>query len=287
MSAGNALETSYRMQAAGEELMGMPSFYAAPASVDCWRHTRMLASVNVLVRQLPDAKWLTVGDGRYGSDAGYLTSLGADALATSLTDERLKRGAELGFIKKFKIENAERLSFADGEFDFVFCKEAYHHFPRPPVALYEMLRVARVGVVMIEPCDNPRLLDVAKRWAKRLLRGDSEFNYEVSGNFLYRLHIGELGKLMCAMGNHTLAVRGINDFYVARFAGKQASRSSKAFWLTRLGIGLQDVLARLRLVGWGLCCVVVFNGTPPAALLAALKRDGFSILELPKNPYQS
>lgn len=286
MNAGDALETSYRMQAAGEQLMGMPSFYSAPGSIDCWRHTRMLASVDTLVEAMPHAKWLTVGDGRYGSDAGYLTSLGADALATSLTDERLKRGAELGFITKYRVENAEHLSFANGEFDFVFCKEAYHHFPRPPVALYEMLRVARVAAVMIEPCDNPRVLDVAKRWVKRVLRGDSEFNYEVSGNFLYRLHVGELGKLMCALGNHTMAVRGINDFYVARFAGKQANRRSKAFWLTRFGVGLQNLLSRLGLVGWGLCCVVIFNGSPPSALLAALKRDGFDIHNLPRNPYQ-
>jgi SAM-dependent methyltransferase len=42
--------------------------------------------------------------------------------------------------KNFQKENAEQLSFEDESFDFVLCKEAYHHFPRPMIALYEMIR---------------------------------------------------------------------------------------------------------------------------------------------------
>ena len=56
-------------------------------------------------------------------------------------------------IKNYKIENAENLSFEDKTIDFILCKESYHHFPRPMVALYEMLRVARNGVLLIEPND--------------------------------------------------------------------------------------------------------------------------------------
>jgi len=263
----------------------MPSSYTDPGSIDNWRHARMQALVKGLVAALPAARWMTVGDGRYGSDAAYLTSIGADVLATSLTDERLKLACERGFIRKYRIENAERLSCADGAFDFVFCKESYHHFPRPPIALYEMLRAARIGAVLIEPYDNRRLLDVVKRGAKRLLRGDTEFNFEPSGNFLYRINLAELGQMMCAMGNHTVAVRGINDFFHPRFSRAPASGSGLPFVLTRLGIGVQDLLARLGLLGWGLCCVVVFNGTPPPAMLEGLRAQGFRIVELPRNPY--
>lgn len=280
----DAVKRSYELQALSESKMGMPSAFTDPGSIDNWRHARMLAMVKTLVSVMPAARWMTVGDGRYGSDAAYLESVGANVLATSLTDDHLKIACERGFIAKYRIENAERLSCADDEFDFVFCKESYHHFPRPPIALYEMLRVARVGAVLIEPCLNPRLLDSLKRRVKRLLRGDTEFNFEPSGNFLYRVHLGELGRLMCAMGNYTMAVRGINDFFHLRFAGERAG-SGLPFLLTRLGIALQDALARVGLLGWGLCCVVVFNGRPPTPLLDALRGQGFRIVELPRNPY--
>ncbi|WP_158308790.1 methyltransferase domain-containing protein [Desulfocurvibacter africanus] len=58
------------------------------------------------------------------------------------------------FIPEYSVENAEKLSFANGSYDYLLCKEAFHHFPRPMIALYEMLRVARKGIVLIEPNDN-------------------------------------------------------------------------------------------------------------------------------------
>jgi SAM-dependent methyltransferase len=281
----DAVKHSYESQARSEALMGMPSAYTDPGSIDHWRHLRMQSLIKGLVLALPTARWMTVGDGRYGSDAAYLKSIGADVLATSLTDERLKIASEQGFIGRYQIENAEQLSCADGAFDFVFCKESYHHFPRPPIALYEMLRAARVGAVLIEPLHNPRLLDTVKRGIKRLLRGDTEFNFEPSGNFLYRINVHELGQLMCAMGNHTIALRGINDFFHPRLSRERAGGRAWPFLLTRLGVALQDVLARLGLLGYGLCCVVAFNGTPSTALLNALRREGFQIIDLPRNPY--
>lgn len=278
------IEQSYAMQARNEGLMELPSAYTDPGSIDNWRHVRMRALVQGLVSALPAARWMTVGDGRYGSDAAYLASIGADVLATSLTGERLQTASERGHIGRWAVENAERLSCADDALDFVFCKEAYHHFPRPPIALYEMLRAARVGAVLIEPCHNPRLLDTAKRWLKRLLRGDTVFDFEPSGNYLYRLNVGELGQLMCAMGNHTLAVRGINDFYHPRLAQHPAV-AGWPFTVTKLAIAVQDLLARVGLLGWGLCCVVVFKGEADARALQALRAQGFRIIALPRNPY--
>ena len=279
------VEQSYAMQAAGEAKMGLPSFFTAPDSIDCWRHTRMLASCKPLVDAMPQARWMTIGDGRYGSDAAYLHSIGANVVATSLTDEKLREGQARGFIDKFGIENAEALSCADGAFDFVLCKEAYHHLPRPPIALYEMLRAATTGVVLIEPYDNPKLLDAAKRGLKRLLRGDTEFNFEPSGNYLYRVNLKEMGQLMCAMGNHTIALRGINDFFHPKLSSARASGNNLAFLTTRAGVAVQDVCARSGLLGYGLCCMILFNGTPGAALQRALTAAGFDMIGLPQNPY--
>ena len=66
--------------------------------------------------------------------------------ATDIAEVLLKEAKEEGYIKAYSKENAESLSFADNEFDFVFCKESYHHFPRPMIALYEILRVVKRGL---------------------------------------------------------------------------------------------------------------------------------------------
>lgn len=279
------IERSYRQQAASEDAMGMPSRYTAPDSVDNWRHTRMLDSTRPLLATYPQATWITVGDGRYGSDAAYLHSRGAAVTATTLTDERLRIAFERGYIPAYQAENAERMSLGDESVDFVLCKEAYHHFPRPPVALYEMLRVARRAVVLIEPIDNPRLLDAGKRLVKRLIRGDREMQFEPSGNFLYRLSLREMEKLMSAVGGRTIAFKGINDFYHPRFAASDATRMNLGSGVSRLGVAVQDALSACGLLGFGLGCVIVFRAEPDEMCASSLRSAGFRIIQLPRNPY--
>lgn len=279
------IEQSYQRQAESEHQMKMPTRYTRPDSIDNWRHTRMLDMTRPIWQSFPRSQWITVGDGRYGSDAAYLHSHGVNVVATSLTDERLKYAHEQGRIPAFQAENAEHISLQDNAVDFVLCKEAYHHFPRPPVALYEMLRVARVAVVLIEPLDNPKLLDGVKRLLKRVLRGDREMQFEPSGNFLYRLNVRELGKLMMAMGGEDMAFKGINDFFHARLGGHDARGFNTGSVITRLGIATQNVLSSLGLLGYGLGCVVVFKRGAGTESLASLRRAGFKCIELPKNPY--
>lgn len=279
------IEHSYLRQAESEHQMEMPTRYTRPDSVDNWRHTRMLGLTRPIWEAHPESTWMTVGDGRYGSDAAYLHSQGVNVMATSLIDDKLKYAHEKGYIPAFQAENAEHISLPDGAVDFVLCKEAYHHFPRPPVALYEMLRVARRAVVLIEPLDNPRLLDGFKSLVKRVIRGDKELQFEPSGNFLYRLNIGELGKLMTAMGGEVMAFRGINDFYHPRLASYGAQGLNRGFAITRLGVAVQNGLSKVGLLGYGLGCVVVFKGQPDINSLEDLRRAGYRIIELPKNPY--
>jgi SAM-dependent methyltransferase len=279
------IEQSYLRQAASEQQMELPSRYSRPESIDNWRHTRMLALTKPIVQAFTGCRWMTVGDGRYGSDAAYLHSQGVDVIASSLTDERLRYACELGHIPTFRAENAECISMANDAVDFVLCKEAYHHFPRPPIALYEMLRVARVAVVLIEPLDNPKFLDGLKSLIKRVIRGDREQQFEPSGNFLYRLNVRELGKLMTAMGEQTIAFKGINDFYHGRLADYVANATNAGALLTRLGIFVQDALSKVGLLGYGLGCVVVFKGQVAGEVAAALRTNGFDMVALPRNPY--
>lgn len=281
----DGIEKSYARQAASEQLMKLPTRYTKPDSIDNWRHTRMLDHTRSIWQKSPESSWITVGDGRFGSDAAYLHSHGVNVVATSLTDERLKYANEQGYIPAFRAENAEHISLQDGAVDFVLCKEAYHHFPRPPIALYEMLRVARIGVVLIEPLDNPKLLDGLKKIFKRIIRGDGDVQFEPSGNFLYRLNIRELKKLMMAMGGEHLAIKGFNDFFHARLGGHDAHGLNVGSVFTRLGIVVQDILCRIGLLGYGLGCVVVFKPGMGGNTLESLRESGFECVDLPKNPY--
>jgi ubiquinone/menaquinone biosynthesis C-methylase UbiE len=280
------VEQSYLQQTRSEHQMKLPTRFTQPESVDNWRHTRMLDLTMPLWKHAQGTKWMTVGDGRYGSDAAYLHAHGVAVTATSLTSERLQHAREQGFIAECRAENAENISLADGAVDFVLCKEAYHHFPRPPVALYEMLRVARNAVVLIEPLDNRKLLDGAKSLAKRVLRGVGDIEFEPSGNFLYRLNLRELAKLLAAVGMEAFAYRGINDFYHEPFASAPASTANVGALITKAGIAVQNTLSRLGLLGYGLACVVVFKGAPLVGQLEELERSGFTIVRLPRNPYQ-
>jgi SAM-dependent methyltransferase len=191
----------------------------------------------------------------------------------------------MAFIGDYRAENAEAIRADADAFDYVLCKEAYHHFPRPPIALYEMLRVARKAVVLIEPLDNVRLLDGVKRLIKRMLRGNVSQEFEPSGNYLYRLNVREIEKLMMAMGGEAVAFKGINDFYHATFVEQKLTRFGLASVVTRLGVLVQDVLAQCRVLGYGLGCVVVLKGVPATERLAELQRAGFSVHILPRNPY--
>ena len=280
-----AIERSYAMQADSEQEMELPAAYRAPDSIDAWRHRRMLALLDPLCQAMPDSHWMTVGDGRYGSDAAYLKARDMRVRATSLTDEKLKQAHDMGRIDEYGAENAERLSCADGSFDFLLCKEAFHHFPRPPIALYEMLRVARVGVVLIEPMDNPRLLNGFKSLVKRMLRGNADQQFEPCGNFIYRPSVHELRKLMLALGGELLAHRGINDFYHAKVVGHRYQVGKWPTLVTHLGIAVQNALCSTGLLGYGLACVVVFKAGAPQAVQDAMRQVGYRLEKLPQNPY--
>ena len=125
-------------------------------NVDYWRHFRMIEPVSPLLKLNPGSKWLTVGDGRFGLDSVRLKKIepSIDVLASDISPYLLEKSKEMGHISKFSVENAERLSFEDDVFDYAFCKEAYHHFPRPQIAVHEMLRVSKKGIVFIEPNDH-------------------------------------------------------------------------------------------------------------------------------------
>jgi hypothetical protein len=80
----------------------------------------------------------------------------------------------------YQKQNSENISIPPRSYDLVMCKEGLHHLARPVLGLYEMLRIAKTAVVIIEPYDAilSRLLEI--------LNLSSVYETNVSGNLNQR-----------------------------------------------------------------------------------------------------
>lgn len=265
----------------------------ASGTVGVWRHERMYHLLDALLESYPNSRWLTVGDA-HGTDAAYLQRHGSRIVATDISDSVLRAAHAQEHIEAFQRENAEELSFEDGEFDFVFCKESYHHFPRPMLALYEMLRVARKGVVLIEPWD--RYLENTP--PQLLFRGPFHFvirrffglpmarhMYEGVGNYVYSISKREIEKAALGINCRAVAFSGINDYFDRSAQSAPAESGSRPFRKTRFVIGVYDLLVRLGLVKYRYLCAIVLKDPPSDATRGNLRRGGFKVTVLPENPY--
>ena len=87
------------------------------STLDRWRHDRIYDCLKPLIEFNTEASWLTVGDGRYGTDANALFRRGAtNVISTDISDKLLKIGNEKGFIKDYSAQNAENLTFENDKF---------------------------------------------------------------------------------------------------------------------------------------------------------------------------
>jgi ubiquinone/menaquinone biosynthesis C-methylase UbiE len=259
------------------------------ASADYWRHRRMYEAAQHLAGA-KDEQWLTVGDGQYGLDSVRLRERGVNSvLPTDIADASLKDAKARGIIDDYRVENAEHLTFADRSFDYVFCKEAFHHFPRPFLALYEMLRVARKGVVLVEPHDQVgSLLKQAIYHLRRMTGRRRHFDqdrYEDSGNYIYSISVREIEKACLGLNLPCVAFKGLTDFYVKGGEFEPAAFSSRKFLLMRSVILLHGLLARLGLAQHNVLMCCVFKSEPPIELRRRFAGGGWRLIDLPRNPY--
>ena len=82
------------------------TWLSAKSNLDGWRHNRIYELLKPIIEIDRNKKWVTVGDGRYGTDAHALLKMGAkDVLSTDISDILLKKGFEAGFINKYSAEN--------------------------------------------------------------------------------------------------------------------------------------------------------------------------------------
>lgn len=262
-------------------------------TVDAFRHQRMYKLIDPLLHTEPESEWLTVGDGRYGKDSKYITDKGLKALPTDISDILLKESKKLGYIQDYRKENAESLSFSNYQFDYVLCKESYHHFPRPYLALYEMLRVAKKGVVLIEPNDiyiNNTISSVIFRYMKSSLKylmgkKNIKHGFEDSGNYVYCMSRREVEKVALGLNYPLVAFKGINDAFLPGVEKERISDNGILKKNINLLINTANLLCKMKLMDYTNLTTIIFKEHPSSELIDALTNDGYDIIYLPKNPY--
>ena len=237
-----------------------------------------------LIKEFKDSSWLTIGDGRYGGEAFFLIKQGLkDVTASDICIDSLLIAKEKGIISQISEENAEKLSFKDNSIDFVLCKASYHHFPRPSIAFYEMLRVSKIGLVLIEPIEaSPKILDSFRFFVKSVLRKDKNYMYEESGNFVYRVSIRELEKMMLSLNYPVIAYKSYNSFYMAGINGFMKIFEKFIYFLGKF---IQDFLSVIKLMNYGTSCIICFKEDLDDKRIKELKRNGYKIRKLTRNPY--
>lgn len=128
-----------------------------------------------------------------GVDVHYLRKYyDGDFTVSDLSKESVQMALRLNKnIRGGYIEDNENLSFADNSFDYVFIAASLHHLPRPIIGLYELVRVAKYGVILIEPNDS---------WLMRLAtRFKLATEIEESGNYVYRFSAWDMKRISRAL----------------------------------------------------------------------------------------
>lgn len=306
----NKLEKSYENQSrifsdTTDQAKRLAESWFDETTANYWLHKRMYEVVMHL-SDMETSKWLTVGDGRWGLDSIRLKRLGAkNVLPSDICETLLLEAKQKGLIDDYSVENAEHLSFPDNAFDYVLCKESYHHFPRPYIALYEMLRVAKKAVFLAEPNDDPVPASVSmKNFVKYKVKdffsrhgmgekpnfwGKPFFyqgGYEESGNFVYSISRREVEKLCQGLDLPQMMVKGVNTCYIEGCEFEPADiNKSKMFKKMMSKIAEQDESCLRGKAVYSKVLLGIFKTPMDEASRRAYEAHGFQVVDLPRNPY--
>jgi SAM-dependent methyltransferase len=291
------------------QFMSRQEFLQYEETVDAWRHKRMMIPFAPFVKDL-NWSWLTVGDA-HGWDASRLMSMGAEEVtASDLSTIRLEHAKNEGIIRHYRAENAESMTAQTGEFDVVFCKEAFHHLPRPWIGLYEMIRVARRVVLMIEPRDwiidkGPVTLSGPKGMANKLLlwvrtkfgiapkpisksdifRLGDKPHYEEVGNFMFTISSREIEKVALGMDLPAIAFFALNDHFEVGLSRALAEESNPDFKRVQELLNQADRISGGGIGSSSMLLTAIFVEMPSPELQSTLAEAGWYFKTLGRNPY--
>ncbi|MBN2485921.1 MAG: class I SAM-dependent methyltransferase [Bacteroidales bacterium] len=288
-----------------EEHIKLTESWFDETTADYWLHNRMYEAADCIAGH-ESATWLTIGDGRWGLDSIRLKKRGiANIIPTDICETLLKASKEKGLIDKYHIENAEKLSFPDNSFDYIFCKESFHHFPRPYIALYEMLRVASKAVILVEPNDDPLVSTIGFKTfigykiknflarkglcKKPRFYGKTifpDYGYETSGNYVYSISNREAQKIARGLNLPQLAFKGYNSHYIKGCEFEPADINKSAIFKEIVDtVNYQDEKCKLGLLAYSGIMLIFFKEKASSLTINELKSRDWTIIDLPKNPY--
>jgi len=239
--------------------------------------------------------WLTIGDYN-GFEAQYFKEHKQDVVASDIAETFLKEAKEEGLIETYRRENVEKINLEEGSFDYVSCREAFHHFPRAYLGLYEMIRVSKKAAMIVEPVD-PMIQMPLMIWLKNLCdRIDpflinkiwkNRFSWETVGNYVFKISEREIEKMAMGIGLPCIAFIKCNIIH-SNLVEKEAFQvpmnkalQKKAKSKTRF----RDFLSWLGLIPHNTLCAVLFKEMPDEQLQKDMRAKGYTILPLPPNPY--
>ena len=202
-------ETSQDKHIADNKTVGFSPLHHDIKHNDARRHYRMLDNVIPIINAYgTDNTWLTVGDDR-GREAIYLKKQKIkNVICSSLKHFHADDIRNFGNIDKTMDVDIENIPIDDDGVDFSFCKESFHHFPRPFLGLYEMLRCSKKGVILMEPQESEQ-----PSFPNCLGRGGpvGRDSYEQVGNYKYEVSAREICKAAWALYYPHVAMCGFND----------------------------------------------------------------------------
>jgi SAM-dependent methyltransferase len=138
-------------------------------------------------------------------DRDVLAAAGLRSVTISNCDEQMRYQAFAPY--RWSLQDAEQLSFPNGSFDVGVVHQGLHHCRSPHRALTELYRVARHGIVVIEPHETllTRLgvrLGLGQRYEVAAVRAHSLRHGGVQNtgipNFVYRWNRQEVHKVLAA-----------------------------------------------------------------------------------------
>jgi len=272
------------------------------SSVGGWRHLRMLDFASCFASA--SDTWLTLGDA-YGHDAYMLKKLGIqDVLASNLESSNLEAGFQCQQVDKYITVNAEHIQLDSNSIDYVLCKEALHHMPRPTMAIYEMLRVARKGVFFIEPQDQVidwplgrhenfyRDLVPSDSVGERISIKNAHTQQEVSSsymdwwedqafNYVYTFSKREIRKIALGMGIPSFAMKNFNDFYNPEWNNQAGTPGVEGFDRTLEQIQMHDTLCQVTGKAYSYITGLLFKETPSPHIVNQLSHLGYQFTFTP------
>jgi len=171
-----------------------------PESIWYWMHIRCLEHIKDFFKGIKTSSFLTVGDGYCGREAGYIKRFGHWVHASDWEPCLLEMAKSKGLVDDCSKQDVNELEFDDEAFDYVLTKETLHHLTTPYRGLCEMLRVAKKGIILIEPNgDNGQKYNCE--------------TFEPTGNFLFMFSSNELMKIGAAYGYKFFAFTYSMVFY--------------------------------------------------------------------------